>query len=277
MAPPATAAVTRPARSATVRPSGLHWAVIALGGGLALLVIAALPMIGALRLVFGFSVLWILAAAFLMLLGIAQVVRYAVRLQQDYEMGVTKQSLQEGGTLLSPDDVHFDLAMKQFLLASRHQHQLSCIAVEIGEGSLHRLLQEIGWDGAGSAQEASAMGLAARVTAEATRRSDLTIKGPGQRQLVVLCPETGWAGAVLVAQKVDRALRRELGLELQVGVSTFPDDAYSLRELLDRAESELRHADSIRDSGQLVIDFAGWEAREPAEDRDTSEMSTRTT
>lgn len=120
------------------------------------------------------------------------------------------------------------------------------------------------------------MGLAARVTAEATRRSDLTIKGSGQRQLVVLCPETGWAGAVLVAQKVDRALRRELGLELRIGVSTFPEDAYSLRELLDRAESELRHADSIRDSGQLVIDFAGWEAREPAEDRDTSEMSTRT-
>lgn len=120
------------------------------------------------------------------------------------------------------------------------------------------------------------MGLAAMVTAEATRRSDLTIKGSGRRQLVVLCPETGWAGAVLVAQKVDRALRRELGLDLRVGVSTFPDDAYSLRELLDRAESELQHPDGTRDSGQLVIDFVDWEAREPAEDRNTSEMSRET-
>lgn len=259
-----------------MRPAGLHWAVIALGGGLALLVIAALPMIGALRLVFGFSIVWVLAAAFLMLLGIAQVVRYAVRLQQHYELSVAKQRVQEGSALLSPDDVHFDLAMKQFLLAARHQQRLSCLAIEIGEDSLKRTLQEIAGDGAAAATEASAMGLAAMVTAEATRRSDLTIKGSGRRQLVVLCPETGRAGAIRVAEKVDRALRRELGLELQVGVATFPGDAYSLRELLERAESELQHPDEIRDSGQLGIDFIGWDAREPAEDRDTSAMSKET-
>lgn len=250
------------------RLSALHWAVVALGGGLVLLVVAALPMVGAVRLVFGLSIAWILLAALLMLLGLAQVIRYAVRLQHSYELGVAKLAMQDGSALLSPDDVHFDLALKMFLIASRHQRPLSCIAVEIEQRSLEHLLDEAGWEASGSAVEASALGLAAIEVAEATRRSDLAIKGSGPRQLVVLCPETGRAGALRVARKIDRALR-ELALDVRVGVSTFPGDATNLRELVERAEAELRHGDGLSGSGQLVLDFPEWD--EPAHESEKGE------
>lgn len=268
-----TVAGAGPVRRAP-RLSALHWAVVALGGGLLLLVVAALPMIGSVRFVFGLSIAWILLAALLLLLGLAQVIRYAVRLEHSYELNVAKQAMQNGSALLSPDDVHFDLALKMFLIASRHQRPLSCIAVDIGKRSLEHLLDEAGWEASGSAVEASALGLAAIEVAEATRRSDLAIKGSGPRQLVVLCPETGRAGALRVARKIDRALR-ELALEVRVGVSTFPGDASNLRELVERAEGELRHGDGLGDSGQLLLEFSDWDDSELASEKGESSTTTR--
>lgn len=257
------------------RLGALHWAVIALGGGLALLVIAALPTVGAVRLVFGMSIAWIFIAALLLLLGLAQVIRYAVRLQHSYELNVANLAMQDGSALLSPDDVHFDLALKMFLLASRHQRPLSCIAIEIERHSLERLLDEAGWEASGSAVEASALGLVAMEVAEATRRSDLAIKGSELRQLLVLCPETGRAGALHVARKIARALG-ELALEVRVGVSTFPGDATNLRELVGRAEEELQRGDGLGDSGQLVLEFSDWDDSELAGEKGESSITTRT-
>ncbi|MGH9381465.1 MAG: GGDEF domain-containing protein [Thermoanaerobaculia bacterium] len=256
------------------RLGALHWAVVAWGGGLALLVVAALPRIGAVRLVFGLSLVWILLAALLMLLGLAQVIRYAVRLEHSYELSVAKLAVQEDSALLSPDEVHFDLALKMFLLASRHQRPLSCIAIEIDRRSLAHLLDEAGWEAADSAIEASALGLVAMEVAGVTRRSDLTIKGSEPRQLVVLCPETGRVGALRVARKIDHALR-ELKLEMHLGVSTFPGDASSLRELLERAESELRHSGDPRDTAQLALEFSEWDESALEGEKSESAVTTR--
>lgn len=261
----ASASVARPESPGAVKPSGLHWAVAALSGGLLLLAVAALPTIGALHLVFGLRLLWILAAALLMIFGIAQVIHYSLRLRGYYDMSATTLAIRNGRAFLSPSDVHFDLALKQFLLASRHQRRLSCIAIEVGEASLQHRLKEGGSGTEVPATEIDSMGLAAVAVAEATRGSDLTIKGSGPRQLVVLCPETGWNGAARVARKIDWVLHRELGLESQMGVATFPEDATSLRELMERAESDLRNPRDLGESGQLPLVFPGWDGADTSD------------
>ncbi len=159
------------------------------------------------------------------------------------------------GSVLRLDDVQLDPAEQQFLLACRHDHPLSCIVVEADEASLSAQLAEVSRDTSRSFLESYALGWAAKVAADTTRRSDLTIAGDEPRKLVLLCPETTWKNAVRVARKIARALVSQLGLEVRLGVATFPDQALNLRELIGLAESSLVPPARLDDTGQMEMPF----------------------
>ncbi len=148
-----------------------------------------------------------------------------------------------------------DPAAQQFLLASRHERPLSCIVVEIDEESLAAQLKEVRLETSRRYLGSYALSWAAKVAADSTRRSDLTIAGEEPHRLILLCPETGWKNAVRVAKKIALALSRQLGIEAQLGVATFPDQALSLRQLVQLAESSLMPPERLGETGQLEMPF----------------------
>jgi hypothetical protein len=61
---------------------------------------------------------------------------------------------------------------------------------------------------------------------------------------VVLLPETNFDDAVNTIEKLKQAARKELNLELKVGVSTFPDEAVTLESLVERAQENMVSAEA---------------------------------
>lgn len=168
------------------------------------------------------------------------------------------------GSVLQFEEVQIDPGQRQFLLAGRHERPLSCVVVEVDESSLKAQLQEVAREADRAFLRSCALSRAAKVAADTARRSDLAIAGDDPHNLVLLCPETSAASAVCVAKKIARALASELGLEVKLGVATFPEQALSLRELVRRAESSLEHPSCLGDTAQRVLPFLESEEAAPS-------------
>lgn len=58
--------------------------------------------------------------------------------------------------------------------------------------------------------------------------------------LLLMLPEAGQEGAMQTAAVLRDAVRTQLGLELEVGMATFPDQEVTLAGLLERAEKQMQ-------------------------------------
>jgi pyridoxine 5'-phosphate synthase PdxJ len=56
---------------------------------------------------------------------------------------------------------------------------------------------------------------------------------------VTLLPETNQEAATEIVSKLQKTLTEKMGLQLKVGVSTFPDEAVTFENLLERAEAKM--------------------------------------
>jgi len=71
------------------------------------------------------------------------------------------------------------------------------------------------------------------------RRNDLLIDHQ-RRGYLVVSPETGREGVVRMVERIDDAVRHELGLELRCGIAVFPEDGLTFEDLLDEADRNAR-------------------------------------
>ena len=86
----------------------------------------------------------------------------------------------------------------------------------------------------------AALGRIARIFEANSRRTDLAARYGGE-EFVLALVDTGAAGARVVAETLRREIeeasgRRGRPLTVSIGVATFPDDAGSRDELLDKAD-----------------------------------------
>lgn len=78
----------------------------------------------------------------------------------------------------------------------------------------------------------------AKVLRESIRRSDQLIELSNKGRYIVLTPETNREQSARVVEKI-REAARSLGTDVTVGVSSFPDDALNLEDLIKQAEDDL--------------------------------------
>lgn len=79
------------------------------------------------------------------------------------------------------------------------------------------------------------------------RRTDILVEQPDKGRFLVVSPETNAEGAEMVMAKVQDAAR-EVGAQVVVSQTNFPDDALTFEELLN--QGELRLAELMIDHGR---------------------------
>jgi GGDEF domain-containing protein len=80
-----------------------------------------------------------------------------------------------------------------------------------------------------------------QVLDEYTRQTDLILKDHRGR-FVILCPETDHEIVALLAGRLARSVMERTGLSIRWGVASFPDDALSFDDLLEKAHDRLTHS-----------------------------------
>ncbi len=75
----------------------------------------------------------------------------------------------------------------------------------------------------------------ARVISTVLRRTDLVIDQREKGRFIVLSPETNSEESEVVMERIQQAVGEQLGIEVTCSIATFPEDALTFEELLDRA------------------------------------------
>jgi GGDEF domain-containing protein len=78
-----------------------------------------------------------------------------------------------------------------------------------------------------------------RALSDHLRRTDLLLEQDKRGRFILLCPETDAAASTEVAARV-RSTAEHLGIAVNCGVATFPDEALTFEALLQEAESDLQ-------------------------------------
>ncbi|GAP14508.1 protein containg FOG: GGDEF domain [Longilinea arvoryzae] len=134
----------------------------------------------------------------------------------------------------------------EFIRSRRHQHPLTLVAisptVKTDGSGIKIAVDEIQRHMVNRFITAS---VAKIITTEA-RRTDMIISQSDENGLFfVLCPETKGDDSVALAERIRAAAMEHLGISVNYGIASFPDEALTYEELAKRAEQHL-HLNSDR-------------------------------
>ena len=132
-----------------------------------------------------------------------------------------------------------DIQVEMFRCRHNH-HPLSIILVKPDpdsiQATLHRLAQEV--------QQKMLSGYVINNMActlkKYLRLTDLILEQREQGRFIIVCPETNAADSKLVVEYIQSVATEQLGTPIAYGMATFPDEAVTFEELMERAEAALR-------------------------------------
>ena len=131
--------------------------------------------------------------------------------------------------------------------ARTYRRPLALLAIAPSEHtlqlSLNRFIQEVQQEIIRDYAKAQLAGL----LAEETKACDIIMHR--NEHFVTLLPETSRDEALAVARKLEAAAYEQLGLKLNVGLSTFPEEEITFVKLLERAEQQMHTAVSNNSGG----------------------------
>lgn len=128
---------------------------------------------------------------------------------------------------------------KEFARSRRYDRPLSLVVIEPEPEESHtatELLRNIQDDLLHRFRSARV----GQVIDEYTRQTDLILKDHRGR-FVILCPETNDQIVALLAERLARSVKERTGLSIRHGVASFPDDALSFDDLVEKAYDRLAH------------------------------------
>ncbi|MGZ9166770.1 MAG: hypothetical protein ACXW4U_16480 [Anaerolineales bacterium] len=78
------------------------------------------------------------------------------------------------------------------------------------------------------------------------RQTDLVMKDH-RGHFLILCPETDLANVLLLAKRIERAIKEQVDLRVLCGVASFPEEALTFDDLMKKAYDRLAHEVSLED------------------------------
>lgn len=195
----------------------------------------------------------------LIALGLAHSI--AQSLKQVVEF-IERFSLPESGRhVASIQESERDIKL-EFVRSRRHKRPLSLVVVEPCAESLEvdiqRAIQDIQKNMLGRFIEAKL----AQVINKEARRTDLVLRRGKEGRFVVLCPETNGESSIHLAERIQKIAMERLGIDVAYGIASFPDEALTFEELLQRAEFNLTYYVQIPDSRRIPATITRDETRE---------------
>lgn len=142
----------------------------------------------------------------------------------------------------APDLQTSEDRIRSELTRSRHYHRpLSLVVIdkpnEISEPALERMVNEIqNWIVGGYVQARLS-----QVMKRELRAIDLIMTDHNRQRLVILCPEVDAEGVTELTDHLKMAVSREMGLRIQCGSASFPDESLTFDGLLQRATEKLNY------------------------------------
>jgi GGDEF domain-containing protein len=85
------------------------------------------------------------------------------------------------------------------------------------------------------------------------RQTDLVLRDQRGR-FIVLCPETDFPSAVLLAKRISQAIKERTNLGVLWGVAAFPDEALTFEDLLQKARDRLVPSASLPTEQIAVVE-----------------------
>lgn len=133
----------------------------------------------------------------------------------------------------------------EFIRSRRHNRPLSVLLVSVNTTvptfNLEKTVREI--------QRNMLMRYVAssisKILSKEARRTDLIVEKDDERGFVMLCPETTAEGTFTLAERIQQAASEQLGVQVEYGIASFPDEALTFEELLRRAQENLKAEDAV--------------------------------
>ena len=119
----------------------------------------------------------------------------------------------------------------------RYQHPLSVIVLRLGENKNSKTAEHF----PGIQEDLLRRFALARVSqaiSDRARETDLILRDHTGR-FILLCPETNSLNSGIFAERVERAVREQIGVDVIWGAASFPDQALTFEELLELAEERI--------------------------------------
>jgi hypothetical protein len=122
--------------------------------------------------------------------------------------------------------------------ARLYKRPAALLAISVADGapeiSLNRYIQE-------AQREIINKYIAARVANLLVEElKDCDVITQREAHFITLLPETSRENVLETVKKLETAAKEKLGLELKIGLSTFPDEAVTFESLLEQAEAKMR-------------------------------------
>ena len=129
-----------------------------------------------------------------------------------------------------------DEIAKEFIRSRRYKIPLSVLVVkldpEVIKASRENTMEEVIL----SLMTRYTANSLVRVLDKELRRTDLIIEQPRRNRLILLFPETDANGTKVMASRIEQISKENLGISISCGYATFPDEAITFDELIQRAE-----------------------------------------
>lgn len=127
----------------------------------------------------------------------------------------------------------------EFIRSRRHSRPLSILLVNVDTNTptfnLEKTVREIQRNML-SRYLASSL---SKIISKEARRTDLIVEKDDERGFVMLCPETTAEGTIILAERIQHLATAQLGVRLDYGIASFPDEALTFEELLQRAHEHM--------------------------------------
>jgi hypothetical protein len=138
-----------------------------------------------------------------------------------------------------------------------HHHPLSVIVVEPKKDShqvaLHQAVKEV----QETIMRSYVITKLANSLSRHLRRTDLVLEERERGRFIILCPDTSARDLNMLVEYIQATATEMVGVTVDCGMATFPDEALTFEELVRQAETRLSYAVPVADpangySGPLI-------------------------
>ncbi|MEE9398181.1 MAG: hypothetical protein V3V31_14335 [Methylococcales bacterium] len=164
--------------------------------------------------------------------------RFARALQKLEEL-LAALTLPDGGPSVRTLEEAAEEVKAEMHLSRRHERSLSVVVVDYKCEQNQEMLGRIFDDLKSLLESRYAASCFARLINSAIRRTDRLIEVRGQNRFIVLCHETDGDGLSQLLQRIQSGAENEMGADIAFGTASFPDEALTFEELLNKAETRL--------------------------------------
>ncbi len=157
----------------------------------------------------------------------------------DYENIISKVALPYIGRKVYPWNEGTEEIKNIFAGSRRHNRPLSILLVEPDRITFKPELQRVLIDLQKLMLTRFITASLAQVIAREARRTDLIIEKEDKNSFLVICPETTPEGSSSFGKRIQTIAEEKLGVTVRFGAASFPEDALTFDDLLQKARFDL--------------------------------------